>query len=704
MVVEVTPVGTNDYGLHADVSVVIPVYLGAKWILGCLESLQKQTLSHDRFEIVLVFNGPEDGAICLAEEYFAAHPSLRVRILHSEPASAPHARNVGTASAQGDYITWVDCDDQVSAEYLELLLNSARPGKIPLAQIVNVNEDGSLDDQNLINSSMMALDEHLVSPTSYPRGLSFMVCKLLPSWMAKEVPFDTDLRSGEDVALFARIFARHAFEFSLLPALAGAKYYRMMREQSVSRQSASYDFLVTQRLDVISSLNQTLSDCRIEANQLVKSFINSQASFIIRYVKSNPSEASLIFDQLAARRLAYFPWTNLFSHVDRLIIAYNFVPYADTGGMVAAKRVRAAGQPVDVVTHKMDDVRGKNDTHYALAQPYVQFVAALDGKSTFGNYGGISEFCAEGLHAISKWTSMGRRYSEIYSRAMWPASHFLAALYKIRNPQVRWVAEFSDPIQLDSTGKFRSAPIEADSLVEEILAALAEDTRNVLASNMNVYFWAEHLAYILADELVFTNHNQLAVMAEYADGQIAGSIVSKSNIQAQPTLGSSFYQIEPSGLSLDSNYVNIGYFGEFYPSRNLNEVLQALDELAQHGVGGVTNLRLYVFTSDVQATLATVSRFPKAVPSVRVEKPLGYFRFLRALTEFDCLIVNDAVTDESHSVNPYLPSKLSDYKGAGTPIWALVEPGSILSELDHEYVTRIGDVEGARRILSAFDR
>ncbi len=679
-----------------DISVVIPVYLGAEWMMPCLTALAAQTLGHNRFEVIMVFNGPNDGAAEVAKQFCREHPTLRVHMLHSDRASAPHARNMGTEAALGRHITWIDCDDWVSAEYLELLFLSARPGKIPLAQIVNVSETGDLDATNLINSSILQNEEYIVSPASFPRGLSFMTCKLVPSWMAKAVPFEENLRSGEDVALFARMFALYPFEFNLIPALAGAKYFRLMRNASVSRQDANFDFLVTQRLDVISSLNQSLLACRPEAIQLVKSFINSQASFIRKYAESHPDDAELIIELLANRLFGYFPWTSWFTKVERLVIAYNFLPYADTGAIVAAKRIRAVGRPVDVVMHRMDDVRRKDVTHHSIAQPYVQFVASIDGPSAFAAYLGISEFCRRGMQAIESWIDGGRNYREIYSRAMWPASHYLAALYKVRYPDVRWVAEFSDPIQLDSNGQFRSSPVILDEISEEILAAVDEPTRSVLASNMNVYFWVEHLAYMLADELVFTNKNQMQVMSGYATEAGSTAIKSKSAIMAQPTLSQSFYHLKPSGVPLDRTKVNIGYFGEFYSTRNLDEILEAL---ATSGVDVRARVCIHVFTSDTVAAKKALRGYGGIERLVRVSPSLGYFEFLNSLTEFDCLIVNDAATDGCHEINPYLPSKLSDYLGSGSRIWAVVEDGSILSSLAHDYVTTVGDVQGAIKTL-----
>lgn len=685
---------------HIDVSVVIPVYMGINWVETCLQSLSMQTLDRARFEAIFVFNGPDDGSASLVEEFAKCNPSLTVRRLTSPTASASHARNLGTEAAVGKYLTWLDCDDWISAEYLELMLLSARRGVVPLAQIINVQEDGSHDHLSLINRSILELEGHLVSPAAFHRGLSFMTCKLIPTWMARKVPFNESLRSGEDVAVYAEMFSRYSFRFSLLPALAGAKYFRLMRESSVSRQRPSFDFLVTQRLEVISDLNRTLEGCREEAIPLVKGFINSQASFVKGYYHAHPEDQSLIADLLAQAGFTYFPWTNWFNEVTRLVIAYNFIPYADTGAMVMAKRIREEGQAVDVITHNMDNVRSKDPSHNAIARPYIQFVGSVSGPANFAHSGSIADFCRRGSAIVESWMRSRRRnYTEIYSRAMWPASHFLAALYKARHPNVRWTAEFSDPVQLNTDGDFRSSPIVMDAVLEEVLEAIPDKYRAVLLENMNVFFWTEHIAYLLADEVVFTNKNQRDVMLAYADVRALDTLDQETKIAlaSQPTLTPSFYGIEDVELALSPMYVNIAYFGEFYATRGLDEVFAALGVLP---LDVRDRIRLHVFTSNASAAESRLlAEHSELARNIIFRGSLPYFEFLNALTKFDCLIVNDAITGANHSVNPYLPSKLSDYRGSGSRIWALVERGSVLSQLVHDYVSPVGDTEGAATVL-----
>lgn len=104
------------------ISVIIPTYHPQDYLWDCLLSMEKQTLCHADYEVLLVLNGPHDPYRQQIESYLANHPALPCTLLESAPAGVSRARNFGLDAAQGEYITFVDDDDMVSPTYLEDLL------------------------------------------------------------------------------------------------------------------------------------------------------------------------------------------------------------------------------------------------------------------------------------------------------------------------------------------------------------------------------------------------------------------------------------------------------------------------------------------------------------------------------------------------------------------------------------------------------
>ena len=107
-------------------------------------------------------------------------------------------------------------------------------------------------------------------------------------------------------------------------------------------------------------------------------------------------------------------------------------------------------------------------------------------------------------------------------------------------------------------------------------------------------------------------------------------------------------------------------------------------------------IRLYLFINDKKLIKRLASSLA-VKNNIKIKKPLEYLEFLNATTKFDVLIVNDLLTHDNFDVNPYLPSKLSDYLGSQSDIWAISEPGSSLSKYDAKYKSDINDFTSSGR-------
>ena len=103
------------------VSVVIPVYNAKRYLEACVQSLEEQSLRS--FELICVDDGSTDGSaellITLAKRY------ENLRILSLEHAGVSAARNAGIEDAVGTYLLFVDADDTVDQQLLELAVQKA---------------------------------------------------------------------------------------------------------------------------------------------------------------------------------------------------------------------------------------------------------------------------------------------------------------------------------------------------------------------------------------------------------------------------------------------------------------------------------------------------------------------------------------------------------------------------------------------------
>ncbi|GAB3448305.1 hypothetical protein GCM10027570_21710 [Streptomonospora sediminis] len=106
------------------VSVVVPAYNTSRGILRGLESLRRQTLPRERFEVVYVDDGSTDGTGELLDTELAGEPNFSV--VHIDNSGWPgRPRNVGVEHARGEYVFFMDDDDRLGPEALERLHNRA---------------------------------------------------------------------------------------------------------------------------------------------------------------------------------------------------------------------------------------------------------------------------------------------------------------------------------------------------------------------------------------------------------------------------------------------------------------------------------------------------------------------------------------------------------------------------------------------------
>ncbi len=118
-------------GLHPDVSVVVPTWRRPALLERCLEALVRQTLTPERYEIVVCDDGPDEETRALVERIADAHlvRGLTVRYLPVTATQGPAgARNAGWRQALGATIAFTDDDTIPDSRWLEAGLAAMRDG------------------------------------------------------------------------------------------------------------------------------------------------------------------------------------------------------------------------------------------------------------------------------------------------------------------------------------------------------------------------------------------------------------------------------------------------------------------------------------------------------------------------------------------------------------------------------------------------
>lgn len=130
-------------------SIIIPVYNVEKYLRRCLDSVMSQSFRD--YELLLVDDGSSDSSGAICDEY--AVRDERIRVFHKTNGGVSSARNVGLEHAKGEWIYFVDADDEVLADGISSMLGAASGYEAVLASFESCNRDGERLYQTTIGTN-----------------------------------------------------------------------------------------------------------------------------------------------------------------------------------------------------------------------------------------------------------------------------------------------------------------------------------------------------------------------------------------------------------------------------------------------------------------------------------------------------------------------------------------------------------------------
>lgn len=205
------------------ISIIIPVYNAEDYLHRCLNSVIEQ--NHVDWECILVDDGCKDhsGAIC--DEY--AKIDSRFIVIHKKNGGVSSARNIGIEFARGEWITFVDSDDEITTEMFKDLSEYNNCD-------ILVRSYERVGDKNTTIPKRVELDDKVFVKQDLPdffrnhlQGPELMApwCKLFSAEIIKynNIRFNEKIRSGEDT-LFVAEFLQYVSSIAYSSKI-GYRYY-----------------------------------------------------------------------------------------------------------------------------------------------------------------------------------------------------------------------------------------------------------------------------------------------------------------------------------------------------------------------------------------------------------------------------------------------------------------------------------------------
>lgn len=219
------------------VSVIIPTYCPGNYIWQCLDSLCRQTLSKEEFEVIIVLNGCDEPYLSMLKDGLSTRQTLQARLIHIEQGGVSNARNTALDVATGEYVCFIDDDDWVTDTYLETLIKVASNDCVTVSDVMDYDEDQNETKAGYIHRAYMRATQG--KRISLAVGRSFMsssCCKLIPRVIIADHRFDTHFRLGEDSLFMASLSSSLS---GVVVSASDAVYFRRLRGKSASRKTMS---------------------------------------------------------------------------------------------------------------------------------------------------------------------------------------------------------------------------------------------------------------------------------------------------------------------------------------------------------------------------------------------------------------------------------------------------------------------------------
>lgn len=237
------------------VSIIVPVYNVEKYIRNCLDSIRNQTFTD--WECILVDDGSTDKSGEICDEY--VKKDWRFDVIHKQNKGVSSARNHGINLAKGEWIMFIDADDAIALNTLEVIVHRAAADNLDLLQFSytrNKNELGQNDDSAI--SDVCNLDDYI----SYGKLIYSVWGNLIKTSIIRDnsIRFHEQMKLGEDQMFIytCMTFANHIMR------IPNILYYYFDNPNSATNNEKSDDIIFSSQQFISFKYEYPEFSCRID--------------------------------------------------------------------------------------------------------------------------------------------------------------------------------------------------------------------------------------------------------------------------------------------------------------------------------------------------------------------------------------------------------------------------------------------------------
>ncbi len=254
--------------MRKKITIVIPAYNAELTIEECMNSIISQT--YENIEIIVVNDGSTDNTKALVEKYVKIDD--RVKLLNQINSGVSEARNNGLKKASGDFIVFVDCDDWLEQNMIELMIDCQTKynvdvvrcnyfyDKIDGTKIANVYD---LANKRICSMDIDKVREHFLLAHEPIKNLVMLLLIKKEILIKNGIVFNKDLYMMEDVLYYQQLFSSIESIYFMETPL----YHYFENPNSVTNSSSKFERMIYGIISTNKVLKKFLLDDELLTNK-----------------------------------------------------------------------------------------------------------------------------------------------------------------------------------------------------------------------------------------------------------------------------------------------------------------------------------------------------------------------------------------------------------------------------------------------------
>lgn len=281
---------------NTKISIIVPIYNTEKYLNRCVDSILSQ--SFEDFELLLIDDGSKDKSGTICDEY--AKRDKRVRVFHKENGGVSPARNLGLEQACGEWVAFVDADDEITEGYLNISKQFENADVIqkPYVIIKDSKEKNKYNQEIFVLRKKDEIFQYYVQKRN-----NALWDKLIKMKLIGDRRFNTELSIGEDFLFF----------LSLLPkvriwAFDNVGSYRYFIRKGSAMQSVNLEKrieIIWENIQHVQKLTETNELKFLQKSIVYKTYVSFLYNYRNELNDEQTGKLKEMFYKMRSRELKY---------------------------------------------------------------------------------------------------------------------------------------------------------------------------------------------------------------------------------------------------------------------------------------------------------------------------------------------------------------------------------------------------------------